>query len=69
VFEISYSSRERGLLGTLAIVGLVGLNGAFLCGILAGARLTSALKNPIALAFMAEVLILTGMFATISAKT
>jgi hypothetical protein len=69
VFEVSYSTRERGFLWMLAIVGLFGLNGAFLYGILfRQGALTSALSNPIALAFMAEALVLTGVFAYLLAK-
>jgi len=67
--EISYSARERAWLWALAVVGLVGLNGAFLYGLVFRPDLlTSALTNPVAAAFIGEALLLTGAFAYLLEK-
>jgi hypothetical protein len=50
---IVYTARERGALWLLAILGGVGLNGAFVYGMLARpGALEAALVNPIALAYL-----------------
>jgi hypothetical protein len=62
--DVVYSRRERFWLVVLALVGLVGLNGAFLYGMFARPdALADALANPIALAFMLEALIMVGVLA------
>lgn len=62
--EIQYSPRERFGLWCLAVVGFVALNGVFVYG-LVGERdaLRAALTNPIAVAFMAEALLLAAVLA------
>ena len=60
----AYSSIERLGLWTLAAVGLVGLNGAFVYGLVARpGSLQAALRNPVALAFIVESLVLVGVLA------
>jgi uncharacterized membrane protein YhaH (DUF805 family) len=59
-----YSRRERFWLWVLALVGIIGLNGAFLYGLAARPdALTSALANPVAAAFMLEAFVLVGVLA------
>ena len=61
---IVYTARERSALWLLAIVGGVGLNGAFLYGMLARpGALEAALGNPIALAFLIEAFLMMGALA------
>lgn len=62
--NVTYTPRERWWLWTLAVVGALGLNGAFLYGLfLRPELLTAALTNPVALAFIIEALVLMGVFA------
>jgi len=63
-----YSSRERLWLWLVAGVGIVGINGAFLVGLATPGALTAALGNPIAVAFMAEALILVALMAYLLPK-
>jgi len=61
---IVYTARERGALWFLAIVGGIGLNGAFVYGMLARpGALEAALANPIALAFLIEAFLMMGALA------
>lgn len=67
--EIEYSPRERFWLWTLAVFGIVVVNGAFLHGLLfQSGTLADAMTNPIAVAFMAEALVLVGVFAYLLSK-
>jgi len=67
--EVSYSQRERFWLWTLAIVGAVGLNGAFAYGLFARpGALGSAMTNPVAAAFIVEALVLMGVLAYLLGK-
>jgi hypothetical protein len=69
VMETTYSVTERAVLWTLAVIGGVGLNTAFLYGLLVEpAMLTSALANPLSLAFIVESLLLMGVFAHLLTK-
>ena len=62
--SIVYTARERGALWLLAIIGGVGLNGAFLYGMVARpGALEAALANPIALAFLIEAFLMMGALA------
>ena len=62
--NVAYSPRERRWLWTLAVVGALGLNSAFLYGLLLRPELvTAAMTNPVALAFIVEALVLMGVFA------
>ena len=62
--EVSYSARERFWLWTVALVGVAGLNGAFVYGAFVRPELlAAALANPVALAFVIETLVLTGVLA------
>ena len=64
-----YSRRERAALWAVAIAGGVGLNGVFFYGVLVDrAMLTGAMANPLALAFVAEALLLTGVLAYLLGK-
>jgi hypothetical protein len=56
---IIYSSRERFWLWTLAVVGVVGLNGVFLYATAVHPdALQAALANPISAAFIVEAILL-----------
>ena len=69
VREVSYSPRERFWLWTLALVGVVGLNGAFVYGLVARPdALGAAITNPVAAAFIVEALVLMGVFAYLLGK-
>jgi hypothetical protein len=58
-----YTPRERVVLRTLAGAGFIGLNGAFVLGVLRPGTLAAALRNPIALAFIVEALVLVAVLA------
>lgn len=59
-----YSQRERFWLWVLALVGIAGLNGAFLYGLASRPdALSAALTNPVSAAFMIESFILVGVLA------
>lgn len=67
--DVTYSSRERFWLWKLAVFGFVGLNGAFAYGVLFQPdSLRAALANPVAVAFMAEALVLVGVLAYLFAR-
>ena len=62
--HIQYSLRERACLWAIAIIGLLGLNGAFLYGVLfIPNAMADAMQNPISLAFMFEAVLRVGMLA------
>lgn len=62
--EHKYSSQERFWLWLVAIFGFAIVNGAFLYGLFyEPMAMTEAMKNPIALAFMIEALLLMIVFA------
>ena len=65
----AYTARERFALWLLGASGLVGLNGAFVYGLLASpGSLQAALSNPVALAFILEALVLVVVFADLLGK-
>ena len=67
--EVEYSPRERFWLWALGIFGFVGVNGAFVYGILFDpTALQAAMTNPVAAAFIVEALILVGVFAYLFCK-
>lgn len=67
--EEEYTTRERFWLQVLAVVGFVGVNGAFIYGLLfEPSALKSALTNPISAAFVVEALILVGVWAYLLRK-
>jgi hypothetical protein len=64
-----YTRRERLFLALLAICGFAGLNGVFVWAVASRPEaLTSALRNPVAAAFMAEALVLVGVLAYLLAR-
>ena len=66
--QVQYSPRERFWLWTLAIFGLVTVNGAFVYGLFQPAALAEAMTNPLALAFILEALVLVGVIAYLLSK-
>jgi hypothetical protein len=66
--DIEYGRTERLSLWILALVGFVFVNGAFLYGLLRPEALEEALANPLALAFIAEALLLMGALAYLLTK-
>ena len=69
VLEVSYTARERFWLWTLALIGVVGLNGAFVYGLVARPdALGSAITNPVAVAFIVEAMVLMGVLAYLLGK-
>jgi len=66
---MTYTARERFWLWMLAVVGLVGLNGAFLYGTVARPdAMHAALTNPVSAAFIVEALLLMFVFAYLLGK-
>ena len=64
-----YSPTERFWLWTLAVVGFVGVNGAFVYGVVARpGALAAALSNPISLAFLIEALLMLVALAYLLGK-
>ena len=64
------SKPERAGLVALAIAGFVALNGAFLYGVVVRPELLrDAMRNPVALAFMIEALVLVGLSAYLLRRT
>ena len=62
--DVNYSATERATLLAIAVIGAAGLNGVFLYAIFARpALLGETLKNPVALAFVLEALVLMGLLA------
>lgn len=65
----TFTARERLALGSVAVVGALGLNGIFLYALVARpALLGEALGNPIALAFILEAFVLVGLLAYLMAR-
>jgi hypothetical protein len=61
---IEYTKAERFWLAVLGVFGFLGVNGAFVYGLLFRPdAMTAALSNPLAAAFMVEALVLVGVFA------
>ena len=61
---IEYAKAERFSLIVLGVFGFLGINGAFVYGLLVRTdAMTAALSNPLAAAFIVEALVLVGMFA------
>ena len=66
--ELSF--RERWSLAAIAVLGFVALNGAFLYGTIREAEaLRAAMRNPVALAFMIEALVLVPLGAWVVHRT
>ncbi|MEO8683116.1 MAG: hypothetical protein ABI665_28985 [Vicinamibacterales bacterium] len=66
---VEYGTQERFWLWTLAVVGAVGLNTAFMYGLLVRPELLDqAMQNPVSLAFIIESLLLMGAFAYLLRK-
>jgi Kef-type K+ transport system membrane component KefB len=66
---MEYSAQERFWLWTLAVVGAVGLNTAFMYGLLVRPELLNqAMSNPVSLAFIIESLLLMCAFAYLLGK-
>lgn len=67
--EAEYSKRERVALWAVAAFGFVAVNGAFLYGLLVEPdAVREALTNPISAAFIAEAMVLMGVFAYLFGK-
>jgi hypothetical protein len=65
----AYSARERTVLCTIAALGCLGLNGIFLYGtFIQPSMIDGAMSNPLAIAFIVEALVLTGLLAYLLAK-
>lgn len=63
-----YSPGERRVLTLVAVLGLVGVNGAFLYGLSRPEVLADALANPVALAFVGEAFLLMAVLAYLLGK-
>lgn len=66
--EIEYNRSERILLWSLAVVGFIVVNGAFLYGLIRPGVLQEALSNPVSMAFMIEAMLLMGALAYLLTK-
>jgi len=67
--QTNYSPAERSWLVALAVIGFVGVNGAFLYGLFAQpGTLRAALTNPISLAFLIEALLILAALAYLLGK-
>jgi hypothetical protein len=65
----TYTARERTVLATVAVLGCLGLNGIFLYGtFFQPSMIEAAMSNPLAMAFIVEALVLTGLLAYLLAK-
>ena len=65
----TYNTRERVILWTIALAGFGALNGVFLYGTFAEpAMLDAAMANPLAMVFLVEAVILTGLLAYLLPK-
>ena len=64
----SYNPKERLMLWTLSAVGFFGLNGVFFYSIARPSILQEALTNPLAVAFVAEALLLVALLAYLLRK-
>ena len=66
---VTYSATERFWLRALAVIGFVGVNGAFFYGLFARpGSLQAALTNPVSLAFLAEALLMVAVLAYLLGK-
>ena len=65
---VEYSRAERFWLVTSAVVGFVGLNGAFVVGLTRPGTMMQALTNPISLAFMGDMMIVLVVLAYLLRK-
>lgn len=66
---MTYTPRERFGLVLLAVTGFGGINGIFLWTVLTRKEaLLTAMKNPIAAAFIVEALLMVGVLAYLLAK-
>lgn len=64
-----YSARERATLATIAAAAAVSLNAVFLYGLFAEpAMVRAAMANPLALVFVIEALVLTGLLGYLLRK-
>lgn len=63
-----YSRSERSILVLVALSGLLGVNGAFLYGMLQPGVVKATLGNPLALAFIAEAFVLMILLAYLLGK-
>jgi len=62
--HIQYGSRNRACLWAIAIIGLLGLNAAFLPGVLfISSAMAEAMQNPLSLPSMFEAVLLVGLLA------
>ena len=66
--NVEYERSERLALWSLAVIGFVVVNGAFLYGLLQPSVLREAMANPVAMAFMVEAMLLMGAFAYLLTK-
>ena len=65
----TYSSAERAVLWALAAIGVVGLNTAFMYGVIVQPEMIrAAISNPLSAAFMIESLLLMCVFAYLLTK-
>lgn len=65
----NFDRHERLWLGILGVVGLVGLNGVFVYSLLYRRDdILSALRNPVALAFIVEAFVVMGLMAWLLGK-
>jgi hypothetical protein len=63
-----YGPIERLCLWSAAVVGLAGVNGAFLYGLVHAEVLRAAMANPVSLAFMVEAFVLLALLAYLLPK-
>lgn len=63
-----YGRAERWALVLVAVAGLVGMNGAFVYGLMQPELVRATLDNPLALAFVVEALVLLPVLAYLLAK-
>lgn len=66
--QSQYGRGERLVLWTVAVAGLVGMNGAFLYGMTQPDVVRQTLENPLALAFVVEAFVLMGVLAWLLTK-
>src|SRR5262245_2947517 len=66
--DIEYSRTERTWLIATAVIGFVGLNGAFLYGMTKPGVFAQAMTNPISLAFIADLMIVLAWLAYLLRK-
>jgi hypothetical protein len=64
----AYSRTERFVLWCVALLGLLGVNGAFLYGLSRPGLVRAAVENPVSMAFMMEALVLMCLLAYLLKK-